>query len=107
MNIKRVLKSLFQAAAYLVDQPERTLESAGDRVKSGISDLRDQRRGDDRTLYYALTFAAGVGVGVGLGILTAPDSGEKTRRAVVSKVSAASEKLKRRGPDEPDAATGT
>ena len=105
MNIKRVLKSLFQAAAYLVDQPERAAENAGDRVKSGVSDLRDQLRGEDRTLYYALAFAAGVGVGIGLGILTAPDSGEKTRRAVVSKVSEVSEN--RRGPDEPEAATGT
>jgi hypothetical protein len=107
MNIKRVLKSLFQAGAYLVDQPERAVEGAGDSVKSGISHLRDQLQGDDRTLYYALAFAAGVGVGIAVGILTAPDSGEKTRRAVVSKVSEVTEELKHRGPGEPDVATGT
>jgi hypothetical protein len=107
MNIKRVLKSLFQAGVYLVDQPERAARSARARVKSGISDLGDQLRGEDHTLYYVLAFAAGVGVGVGVGILTAPDRGEKTRHAVLSKVTQVSEKLKRRGSDEPDVATGT
>lgn len=92
MKIKGAFKSLFRVVAYLVDQPERAVESAVDHAKSGIGDIGDQVRGDDHTFYNLLAFAAGVGVGVGVGILAAPNSGGKNHGAFVGKVSEMSEK---------------
>ena len=107
MNINKLLKSLLQAGVYLVDQSQRTAEDVSERVKAGATDLGDRFKGENHTLRYVLTFAAGVGVGLGAGMFLAPDSGDKTRRAVVDKVTAVGEKIKNRSSESRDFATGT
>jgi YtxH-like protein len=120
-NMSGILKSLLQAGLYLVDQPERATRNVRDRVRDGIndasdrfsdigdrlSDAGDRLTGQDNTLRYVLSFAAGVGLGVGVGILMAPDSGEETRRSVTNKLNEVGERIKNRGKDVLDYQTGT
>jgi hypothetical protein len=120
-NMSGILKSLLQAGLYLVDQPERATRNVRDRVRDGISDasdrlsdvgdrLRDARdglTGQDNTLRYVLTFAAGIGLGVGVGILLAPDTGEETRRNVSNKFNEVGDRIKSRSKDALDYQTGT
>jgi hypothetical protein len=120
-NMSGILKSLLQAGLYLVDQPERATREMRDRVREGfsdatdrlsdvgdrLSDVSDRLTGQDRTLRYVLSFAAGVGIGVGVGILMAPDSGEETRRNVANKFNQVGERMKSRGADSLDFQTGT
>jgi hypothetical protein len=102
-NVSGLLKTILQAGLYLVDQPERAARDVSDRVKRGLdeagdrlSDVGDRLRGQDHTLPYALTFAAGIGVGVGVGMLLASDSGERTRRAVAGKFNEMGDRIKSR-----------
>jgi ElaB/YqjD/DUF883 family membrane-anchored ribosome-binding protein len=120
-NMSGILKSLLQAGLYLVDQPERATRDVRSRVREGFSDASDRisdigdrlsnasdsLAGQDNTLRYVLTFAAGIGLGVGVGILMAPDSGEETRRKVSNKVNEVGDRIKSRGADAFDYQTGT
>jgi len=120
-NVSGLLKTLLQAGLYLVDQPESAARDVRDRVQSGLnnatdrlsdygdrlSDMRDRMSGNDNTLRYVLSFAAGIGVGVGVGILMAPDRGDETRRNLSEKFNEVGERMKNRGRDVIDYQTGT
>ena len=124
-NVSGLFKSLLQAGLYLVDQPESAVRDVRDRVQSGfnsasdrindrindygdrLSDARDRLAGNDNTLRYVLSFAAGVGIGVGVGILMAPDRGEETRRNIADKINEVGDRVRRRGSEALDFQTGT
>jgi hypothetical protein len=105
-NAKGILKSLLQTGVYLIDQPDRVTRGMRDgfndrvtNVGNRLIDVGEQLAGSDRTVRYALIFAAGLGVGVGVGMLMAPDSGEQTRRKVVSGINQAGDRIRSTGSD--------
>jgi hypothetical protein len=113
-NAKGILKSLLQAGVYLFDQPNRTTRGVRDGIHDGLAgvgnrliDVGEQLSGTDRTLRYALIFAAGVGVGLGVGVLMTSDSGEQTRRKVVSGNDHASDRIRSAGSDPLQYSTGS
>jgi hypothetical protein len=99
--MSRILKSLLRKGLDLLEQPDWA------DIRETADLLRRKIRGEDRTLRYVLTFAAGVGVGLGVGILTAPASGAQNRRAIAGKVREAGNRIKTRTAVEGDFATGT
>src|SRR6266550_5071888 len=84
--MNKLLKSLLQAGLYFLEQPDRATEALRERAKEEIDEVAEKFRGQDHTLRYVLTFAAGAGVGLGVGVLTAPASGEDSRSALAGKV---------------------
>jgi hypothetical protein len=93
--MNKLLKSLLQTGLYFLEQPDRATEAARERVKEDISEVAEKFRGQDHTLRYVLTFAAGVGVGLGVGMLTAPASGEDSRSALAGKVREVGDRVKK------------
>jgi hypothetical protein len=93
--MNKLLKSLLQAGLYFLEQPDRATEAARERVKEDINEVTEKFRGEDHTLRYVLTFAAGVGVGLGVGMLTAPASGEHSRSALAGKVRQVGDRVKK------------
>ena len=77
--MNKLLKSLLQTGLYFLEQPDRAAEAVRERVKEDIDEVKRKFEGEDHTLRYGLTFAAGVGVGLGVGMLTAPSSGEESQ----------------------------
>jgi hypothetical protein len=75
-----------------------------DKPRKSVS--RSTISGEDHTLRYILTFAAGIDVGVGVGMLSAPASGEGSRSAIAGKVRDVSDRVKNIS-SEGDLATGT
>lgn len=98
MNI--LLKSL-RRGLDLLEQPDWA------QIRETADLLRRRIRGEDRTLRYVLTFAAGVGVGLGVGILTAPGSGTQNRSTIAGKVREVGKRIKPQPAVEGDLATGT
>lgn len=92
--MRNLLKSLLQTGLYLVEQPDRASDAVRERIEEGGDQVRHSIRGEDHTLRYILTFAAGIGVGLGVGILTAPASGQESRGAIAGKVKRASDRVK-------------
>ena len=84
--MNKLLKSLLRTGIYFLDQPDRAVETLRERIKEDVDEVGRRFRGEDHTLRYILTFAAGVGVGFGVGMLTAPASGEESRSAIAGKV---------------------
>ena len=84
--MNQLLKSLLQAGLYFLERPGRATEAVRERAKEEIDEVAEKFRGQDHTLRYVLTFAAGVGVGLGVGMLTAPARGEDSRSALGGKV---------------------
>ena len=105
--MNKLLKSLLQTGLYFLEQPDRAAEAARERVKEDIDEVGRKFQGEDHTLRYILTFAAGVGVGLGVGMLTAPSSGEESRSAIASKVRDVGDRVKKHVSGERDPATGT
>jgi hypothetical protein len=95
--MNRLLNSLLQTGLYLL-QPDRGVEPARNPIMETAYEVARRLKGEDHTLRYVLTFAAGVGVGLGVGILTAPASGEERQSAIAGKVRRASDKA---GPSIP------
>jgi hypothetical protein len=93
--MNKLLKSLLQTGLYFLEQPDRAAEAARERVKEDINEVAERFRGQDHTLRYVLTFAAGVGVGLGVGMLTAPASGEGSRSALAGKVREVGDRVKK------------
>jgi hypothetical protein len=94
--MNKLLKSLLQTGLYFLEQPDRAVEAARKRVKEDIDEVAERFRGQDHTLRYVLTFAAGIGVGLGVGMLTAPASGEDSRSALAGKVREVGDRVKKR-----------
>jgi hypothetical protein len=93
--MNKLLKSLLQTGLYFLEQPGRATEAARERVKEDIDEVAEKFRGEDNTLRYVLTFAAGVGVGLGVGMLTAPADGEDSRSALAGKVRQVGDRVKK------------
>ena len=105
--MNKLLKSLLQTGLYFLEQPDRAAEAVRERVKEDIDEVGRKFQGEDHTLRYILTFAAGVGVGLGVGLLTAPASGEESRSAVAGKVRDVGDRVKKHVSGEGNPATGT
>ena len=105
--MNKLLKSLLQTGLYFLEQPDRAAEAVRERVKEDIDEVGRRFQGEDHTLRYILTFAAGVGVGLGVGILTAPTSGEESRSTIAGKVRDVSDRVKKHVSGERNPATGT
>jgi hypothetical protein len=101
--MNKLLKSLLQTGLYFLERPDRAAETLRERVE----EVRQKFQGEDHTLSYVLSFAAGVGVGLGLGMLTAPASGEESRSAIAGKVRDVGDRVKKHASGERDPATGT
>ena len=84
--MNRTLKMLLRTGLNLLEQSDRATEPVREHFADTADLLRRKIRGEDHTLRYVLTFAAGVGVGVGVGILTAPSSGAQSRNSISEKV---------------------
>ena len=105
MNMKKFLKLALGTGLFILDQSESARRNLRERVGEQLDDLRDRAhdtyesasdrvqrasyalRGDDdnRGMWNALRFVAGVGIGVGVALLVAPASGEQTRSMLASK----------------------
>jgi hypothetical protein len=105
--MSKLLKSLLQTGLYFLEQPDRAAEAVREHVKEDIDEVKRKFEGEDHTLRYVLTFAAGVGVGLGVGMLTAPSSGEESRSAIASKLRDVGDRVKKNVSGEHDPATGT
>jgi len=105
--MNKLLKSLLQTGLYFLEQPDRAAEAVRERVKADIDEVERKFEGEDHTLRYVLTFAAGVGVGLGVGMLTAPSSGEESRSAIAGKVRDVGDRVKKHISGERNPATGT
>jgi len=103
--MNKLLKSLLQTGLYFLEQPDRAAEAARERVKEDIDEVGRKFQGEDHTLRYILTFAAGVGLGVGM--LTAPSSGEESRSAIASKARDVGDRVKKNVSGARNPATGT
>jgi hypothetical protein len=105
--MNKLLKSLLQIGLYFLEQPDRAAEAVGGRIKEDIDEVGRKFQGEDHTLRYVLTFAAGVGVGLGVGLLIAPASGEESRSVIAGKVRDVGQRVKTKVSGEGDLATGT
>jgi hypothetical protein len=105
--MNKLLKSLLQTGLYFLERPDRAAEVVRGRVKEGIDEVERKFEGEDHTLRYVLTFAAGVGVGLGVGMLTAPSCGEESRSAIAGKVRDVGDRVKKHVSGERNPATGT
>ena len=104
--MNRTWKTLLRAGLNLLEQSDRATEPVREHIADTADLVRRKIRGEDHTLRYVLTFAAGVGVGLGLGLLTAPASGEESRSAIAGKMREVGEKAKNIS-GRSDLATGT
>jgi len=79
--MNRVLKSVLNTAAEILDQPERSAARIRDRIQDRAERIAHRAAcRKNHTLLSAVNLAAGIGIGVGLGMLLAPASGAETRR---------------------------
>ena len=105
--MNKTLKRLLRTALNILEQSDRTTEPIRDHIAETADLVRRRIRGEDHTLRYVLTFAAGVGVGVGVGILTAPGSGAQSRNSISQKVREVGKRIKTQGGVEADFGTGS
>ena len=103
----RIVKSLLRTGLDLLEQPNRATEPMRDQIRETADLLRRRIRGEDHTLRYVLTFAAGIGVGLGVGILTAPASGAENRSTIAGKVREVGNRMKTQTAMKDDFSTGT
>jgi hypothetical protein len=104
--MNRTLKMLLRTGLTILEQSDRATEPVRQHIAETADLLRRKIRGEDHTLRYVLTFAAGVGVGLGVGLLTAPASGEESRSAIAGKMREVGERAKNIS-SKGDLATGT
>jgi hypothetical protein len=105
--MNRTLKMLLRTGLNILEQSDRASEPIRDHIAEAADLVRRRIRGEDHTLRYVLTFAAGVGVGVGVGILTAPTSGAQSRNSISEKVREVGKRIKPQGGVEGDFGTGS
>jgi hypothetical protein len=104
--MNKLLKSLLQTGLYFLEQPDGAAETVRERIKEDVDQVGRRFPGEDHTLRYVVTFAAGVGVGLGVGMLTAPASGKESRSAIAGKVRDVGDRVKMHISGEGDLATG-
>jgi hypothetical protein len=92
--MNRTLKMLLRTGLNVLEQSDRATGPVREHIADTADLLRRRIRGEDHTLRYVLTFAAGVGVGLGVGILAAPASGEQSRSAIAGKMREVGERAK-------------
>jgi hypothetical protein len=106
-HMNRTLKTLLRTGLNLLEQSDRVTDPVREHIAETADLVRRRIRGEDHTLRYVLTFAAGVGVGVGVGILTAPTSGAQSRNSISEKVREVGKRIKPQGGAEGDLGTGS
>jgi hypothetical protein len=105
--MNRTLKMLLRTGLNLLEQSDRVTEPVREHIAETADLVRRRIRGEDHTLRYVLTFAAGVGVGVGVGILTAPGSGAQNRNSISEKVREVGNRIKTKSGVEGNLGTGS
>ena len=105
--MNRTLKMLLRTGLNILEQSDRATEPIRDHIAETADLVRRRIRGEDHTLRYVLTFAAGVGVGVGIGILTAPTSGAQSRNSISEKVREVGNRIKTKSGVEGNLGTGS
>jgi hypothetical protein len=115
--MNKLLKSVLNAATYLVEQSDRVATELRaraadvDRFGDQVSDIRDRTRNisgnESHRLRSAISFAAGVGIGLGAALLLAPASGRETRDSIGKKVREIGTPIRDRFTSEVSTATGT
>jgi hypothetical protein len=112
-KVNKFLKLLLGTGLYLLEQ-DHTTKNKRARTAGQIDDFRDDvlrkydaaadrvgkasralRGEDDHAFGNALRFATAIGVGISVGVLLAPASGQKTRRAIAGKAQELSDKLRK------------
>ena len=106
-HMNRTLKMLLRTGLSILEQSDRATEPVREQIAETADLLQRKIRGEDHTLRYVLTFAAGVGVGVGVGILTAPGSGAQSRNSISEKVREVGKRIKPQPGVGGDFATGS
>ena len=105
--MKRTLKMLLRTGLNILEQSDRATEPVREHIAETADLLQRKIRGENHTLRYVLTFAAGVGLGVGIGILTAPGSGAQSRNSISEKVREVGKRIKTQTGVEGNFATGS
>jgi hypothetical protein len=105
--MKRTLKMLLRTGLNILEQSDRATEPVREHIAETADLLQRKIRGENHTLRYVLTFAAGVGLGVGIGILTAPGSGAQSRNSISEKVRGVGKRIKTQTGVEGNFATGS
>jgi len=105
--MSRTLKMLLRTGLNILEQSDRATEPVREHVAEAADLLRRKIRGEDHTVRYFLTFAAGVGVGVGVCILTAPGIGAQSRNFISEKVREVGNRIKTQSGVEGNFATGS
>ena len=106
-RMNRTLKMLLRTGLNILEQSDRATEPVREHMAETADLLRRRIRGEDHTLRYVLTFAAGVGVGFGVGILTAPTSGAQSRNSISEKVREVGKRIKTKSGVEGNLGTGS
>jgi len=106
-HMNRTLKMLLRTGLNILEQSDRATEPIRDHIVETADLVRRRIRGEDHTLRYVLTFAAGVGVGVGVGLLTAPTSGAQSRSSISDKVREVGNRMKTKSGVEGNLGTGS
>jgi hypothetical protein len=106
-HMNRTLKMLLRTGLNVLEQSDRATEPVREHIAKTADLLQRKLRGEDHTLRYVLTFAAGVGVGVGVGILTAPGSGAQSRNSISEKVREVGKRIKTQTGVEGNFSTGS
>ena len=106
-QMNKTLKMLLRTGLNILEQSDRATEPVREHIAETADLLKRKIRGEDHTLRYVLTFAAGVGVGVGVGILTAPASGAQSRNSISEKVREVGNRIKTQTGVEGSFATGS
>lgn len=105
--MNKTVKMLLRTGLNILEQSDRATEPVREHISETADLLRRKISGEDHTLRYVLTFAAGVGVGVGVGILTAPGSGAQSRNSISEKVREVGKRIKTQSGVEGDFGTGS
>jgi len=105
--MNKALKMLLRTGLNIVEQSDRATEPIRDHIVETADLVRRRIGGEDHTLRYVLTFAAGVGVGVGVGILAAPTSGAQSRSSISEKVREVGNRIKTKSGVEGTLGTGS
>ena len=105
--MNKTLKMLLRTGLNILEQSDRATEPVREHISETADLLRRKISGEDHTLRYVLTFAAGVGVGVGVGILTAPGSGAQSRNSISEKVREVGKRIKTQSGVEGGFGTGS
>jgi hypothetical protein len=101
--MNRTLKMLLRTGLYILGHSDPATYPVREQIAETADRLRRKVRGEDHTLRYVLTFAAGMGVG----ILSASGSGEQSRNSISEKVREVDNRIKPKSGVQGNFATGS